>query len=103
MGKELLMNIGIFEPFDYNVYVPPISTLGPLKFVIREVELFESSQDFRNAVELLQEAGIMGDDELNPAFQFGIKKLLSVIEMARQEPENAAERLRDGLLDLRSR
>lgn len=51
---------------------------------------------------MLEEAGLGARDELSPKFQIGIKKLLSIIEMARQEPENVAERLTGALLELRA-
>jgi len=50
---------------------------------------------------MLEEAGFSSRDELDPKFQIGIKKLLNVIEMARQEPESVAERLRTALVELR--
>lgn len=51
---------------------------------------------------MLEEAGFGGRDDLEPKLQIGIKKLLSIIEMARQEPENVAERLTGALMELRA-
>jgi len=50
---------------------------------------------------MLEDAGFASGDDLSPKLQIGIKKLLSVIEMARQEPDNVAERLTSSLLELR--
>ena len=51
-------------------------------------------------MKLLQQAGF-NDDEYETRQQVGIKKLLSIIEMARQEPDEVAERLAQGLANLR--
>ncbi len=50
---------------------------------------------------MLEDAGFASGDDLSPTLQIGIKKLLSVVEMARQEPDNVAERLTSSLLELR--
>jgi len=81
--------------------VPPISSLRALEHVVQEVELFPSDQHRKRAMRMLEEAGFGGGDDFTPKLQIGIKKLLSIIEMARQEPENVAERLTAALLDLR--
>ena len=52
---------------------------------------------------MLEEAGFGSDgDGLSSGLQIGIKKLLSIIEMARQEPESISERLIGALIDLRA-
>lgn len=84
------------EVFDAELRVPPISTLRSLEHVLREVELFASDNDRRNAIDMLQQAGFGEEGRLN----IGIKKLLSMIEMARQEPEAVAERLTNALMGL---
>lgn len=51
---------------------------------------------------MLTEAGFGANKEgnLNSRMQIGIKKLLSIVEMARQEPDNVTERLLNGLIGL---
>lgn len=51
---------------------------------------------------MLTEAGFgtKQDGNMNSRMQIGVKKLLSIIEMARQEPESVAERLLNGLIGL---
>lgn len=80
--------------------VPPISNLVSLEYVLREVELFQSSDERRDAIRMLKEAGFAGKDEFSSKLQIGIKKLLSIIEMARQEPDNVAHRLTSALVGL---
>lgn len=83
--------------------VPPISSLRALEHVVQEVELFPSEQERRRAIRMLAEAGFGSDrDGLSSRLQIGVKKLLSIIEMARQEPESISERLVGALLDLRA-
>lgn len=48
---------------------------------------------------MLAEAGFpSGEDESMNALHVGVKKLLSIIEMARQEPDRAAQRLVSALM-----
>jgi vesicle-fusing ATPase len=50
---------------------------------------------------MLAEAGFAsGEDESMNGLHIGIKKLLSIIEMARQEPDHATERLVGNLMGL---
>lgn len=51
---------------------------------------------------MLEDAGFATRDEFSTKLQIGIKKLLSIVEMARQEPEMVAERLTSAFLELRS-
>lgn len=50
-------------------------------------------------MDMLRQAGFDGQDETS-GLNIGIKKLLSVIEMARQEPEAVGERLVTSLMGL---
>jgi vesicle-fusing ATPase len=50
---------------------------------------------------MLQDAGFSSNKgDFDSKLQIGIKRLLSMIEMARQEPENVAERLTTALMGL---
>lgn len=98
----MLTELGLSETFDSELRVPPISNLAALEYVLREVELFESSDERRTAVHMLEDAGfaLTSQDDATSRLQIGIKKLLSIIEMARQEPENVAQRLTGALMGL---
>ncbi|TFK43822.1 vesicular-fusion protein SEC18 [Crucibulum laeve] len=99
--RPILTDLGLSETFDSEMRVPPISSLRSLEYVLREVELFPSDQERRDATRMLEEAGFGSDRSgLNTKLQIGIKKLLSIIEMARQEPDNAAQRLTSALMGL---
>ena len=87
--------MGLSEVFDSELRVPPIAHLQALDCVLKEVELFPSSGDRRNAIQMLAEIGfaLEKNSEASSRLHIGIKKLLSTIEMARQEPDNVAQRL----------
>ncbi|KAF8165629.1 vesicular-fusion protein SEC18 [Crassisporium funariophilum] len=100
--RPILTDLGLSETFDSELRVPPIASLRALEHVLQEVELFPSDQHRRRAIKMLEEAGFGSDrDGLTSGLQIGIKKLLSIVEMARQEPESVAERLTGALMDLR--
>ena len=101
--RSILTDLGLSETFDSEMRVPPISSLHALEHVVQEVELFPSEQEQRRAIRMLAEAGLGSDrDGLSSRLQIGVKKLLSIIEMARQEPESISERLVGALLELRA-
>jgi len=80
--------------------VPPISGIGSLEHVLTEVQLFNNAADTGKAVSMLQEAGFGRNDGPSPTLNIGVKKLLSLVEMARQEPHAVAERLVSALMGL---
>jgi vesicle-fusing ATPase len=69
---------------------------------LQEVELFRDARERKAAIAQLQEAGfaMRSDDEDGTPLQIGIKKLLTVVEMARQEPDNVSQRLTSALMGL---
>lgn len=100
--RSILTDLGLSETFDSEMRVPPISSLRALEHVVQEVELFPSEQEQKRAIRMLAEAGFGSDrDGLSSGLHIGVKKLLSIIEMARQEPESISERLVGALLELR--
>ena len=80
--------------------MPPIASLRSLTYVLDEVQLFSHRGEREKAIQMLKQAGFSGDDETSSRLNIGIKKLLSVIEMSRQEPENVADRLISSLMGL---
>jgi vesicle-fusing ATPase len=100
--RPVLTEVGLSEVFDSELRVPPISNLQSLEFVLREVQLFSSGTETRRAVQMLAEAGFAPtkDGETSSQLHIGIKKLLSIIEMARQAPDNVAQRLTGSLMGL---
>ncbi|RXW25462.1 hypothetical protein EST38_g409 [Candolleomyces aberdarensis] len=99
--KSILADLGLSDSFDSELRVPPINDLVSLEHVLREVELFGTDQERKRAIRMLQDAGFSANKgDFDSKLQIGIKKLLSMIEMARQEPESVAERLTTALMGL---
>ncbi|KZT42999.1 vesicular-fusion protein SEC18 [Sistotremastrum suecicum HHB10207 ss-3] len=100
--RPMLTETQMAEVFDAELNVPPISTLRSLEYVLRELQLFSSDRELQKATAMLEQAGFGKVDEYGiPRMSVGIKKLVSVVEMARQEPEEVAERLVSSLMGLR--
>jgi vesicle-fusing ATPase len=92
----------LFEGFDSELYVPPISSLSALEHVLKEVDLFPRDEDRERIIRKLESVGYSWDENTPSRLKLniGVKKLLSVIEMARQEPEAVGDRLLSGLMGL---
>ncbi|KAF7332361.1 hypothetical protein MKEN_00117800 [Mycena kentingensis (nom. inval.)] len=99
-SRGILTDLG-FDNFNQVMRVPPIVTLAPLEYVLRETQLFARKEDLKEAVRMLRAAGFDKDpDDPEAKLQIGIKRLLGLIEMARQEPDSVAQRLVTALMDL---
>lgn len=96
--RPILTDLGLSETFDSELRVPPISNLQALQNVLQEVQLFSSSRELAETMQMLASAGF-GNEETS-SLQIGIKRLLSVVEMARQEPNNVGQRLTTSLMGL---
>lgn len=89
----MLSDMQMTEIFDAEIRVPPISHLAALERVLAAVELPPGER--QRAMAMFEQAGFRSEGRLN----VGIKKLLSVIEMARQA-EDVADKLTGALLGL---
>ncbi len=97
--RPVLTDLGLGESFDSELRVPPVSSLQALGRVLDEVDLLTDARERQRTLEMLEHAGMGGQDDMN-GLNIGIKKLLSTIEMARQEPEAVGERLVTSLMGL---
>ncbi|KAF7355680.1 hypothetical protein MSAN_01485800 [Mycena sanguinolenta] len=100
-NRPILTDLG-FADFNSVMRVPPITSLSALEYVIQEVDLFPIEEERSDAMRMLRDAGFdkKSRDDPTSRLQIGIKKLLSIIEMARQEPDGVAERLVTALMEL---
>ncbi|KAH0840245.1 P-loop containing nucleoside triphosphate hydrolase protein [Lanmaoa asiatica] len=100
LGQHIT-DLGFSEVFDASIKVPPISHLGQLEVVLRSVGLFADDSELHETLRQLSSAGFPrnASEAETPTLPLlvGIKKLLSIIEMARQEPESVGQRLMNGL------
>jgi len=84
-NRAMLSDMEMTDAFDADIRVPPITDLNALESVLHEVELFSSDKEHEKAFNLLEQAGFGQEGKLN----VGVKKLLSMAEMARQDPDPA--------------
>ncbi|KZV94230.1 AAA-domain-containing protein [Exidia glandulosa HHB12029] len=99
--RPLLTDIQMADVFDAEKRVPPIASLDALLHVLKEVELFRDDREISRAAHMLRQAGLGDSDDGEPGrLMIGVKKLLSVIEMSRQEPDQIVESLVNTLVQL---
>ena len=86
-NRSILRDMDVESAFDTDIPVSPIDKIEGVDFVLKEVKLFPSSKEHARAMQMLQDAkfGQEGRAEL----LVGIKKLLGMAEMARQDPDPA--------------
>lgn len=83
------------DSFAAELRVPAIDNLKSLLFVLRDIQLFRSQEEYDDAWRLLHEAKFDVEGRVN----IGVKKLLSLAEMCRQDSEGAAGQLVSKLLE----
>lgn len=95
----MLADMDALDAFASDIRVPAISSLQEVDHVLREVALFPTAQEQQRAMQLLQQAGFNGEGKVE-SLSLGVKKLLSMTEMARQDREGAADKLLTSFMDL---
>ena len=102
--RPVLTDLGISEVFDSEMRVPPISSLRAVVRVLDELEIFPNDTERIQLITMLQQAGLGNldapEDDTSSRLNIGVKKLLSIAEMSRQEPDETAERLTQSLIGL---
>jgi vesicle-fusing ATPase len=100
--KGVLNELGLVDNFDSDLRVPPIASLLAVDYVLRELELFRTTEERKATMAQLEGVGFptRDEEEGERPLQIGIKKLLTIIEMARQAPENVGQRLLSALMGL---
>jgi vesicle-fusing ATPase len=81
----MLTDMEMVDAFDAEIRVPAISNLQSVATILKEVQLFSNEQQLRHSLSLLEQAGFAAEGRLN----IGVKKLLTMAEMARQDPDPA--------------
>ncbi|BGP22515.1 vesicular-fusion protein Sec18 [Rhodotorula toruloides] len=94
-NRSMLAEMDAMDAFATTLRVPAVTTLSQLVRVLEDVGLFGDSNkaEQQRAINLLRQAGF-GDGEEAPgqgrSFSIGVKKLLSLVEMCRQEDRGSA-------------
>ncbi|KAI7877416.1 AAA-domain-containing protein [Lichtheimia hyalospora FSU 10163] len=78
--RRVLDQMDMADAFNSEIYVPTITSLEGIDIVLQQLELFTDAERQRT-MSLLQQAG------MEQRLAIGIKKLLMVIEMARQDAD----------------
>lgn len=93
----MLSELEVTELFDTELRVAPITSLRSLESVLKEVQLFPTSDERRWVMQEIEQAFRPRDQELYDAgettLSIGVKKLLNLTEMARQDPGGAGKSL----------
>lgn len=95
----MLADMDALDAFASDIRVPALGSLRQVDYVLRDVSLFTSKEEGQRAMGLLQQAGF-GEEGKIAALQLGVKKLLSMAEMCRQDPDGAGEKLVTSLMEL---
>lgn len=96
-NRAMLTEMDAMDAFATTLRVPAITTLRQLEAVLADVELFRSPAELARALELLRQAGLDGEDKL----AIGVKRLLTLVEMCRQDQDSAVDKLVTELVNLR--
>jgi vesicle-fusing ATPase len=84
-NRNILTDMDVLSAFDADIPINPISSIESVVHVLDEVQLFSNSKDKARAVQMLREARL--GEGGRPDLMVGVKKLLSMAEMARQDPD----------------
>ncbi|KAF7731559.1 transport between ER and Golgi ATPase protein [Apophysomyces ossiformis] len=82
--RQILEQMDMTDGFDTEIYVPTITTLEGIDIVLQEIGLFHEHERERT-LSILSEGG------MEHKLAIGIKKLLMLIEMARQDKDKVTK------------
>jgi vesicle-fusing ATPase len=96
--RAMLSDVGL-DAFDAELRVPPITHLGQLPPVLDAARL--APADAQRALRMLAQAGFDAEAGAGGrALDVGVKRLINIIERAKQQPDAVAERLTSELMGL---
>ncbi|SGY69161.1 BQ5605_C004g02971 [Microbotryum silenes-dioicae] len=98
-NRRMLQEMDALDAFASELRVPALSTLRQIDYILRDVQLFPSKEEGQRAMQLLVQAGF-GEDTKVEGLSLGVKKLLGIAEMCRQEPEGRGDKLVQSLMEL---
>ncbi|EKG21196.1 ATPase AAA-type VAT [Macrophomina phaseolina MS6] len=84
--RSVLQQLDLFSRFDAEIAVPNVNSQRELGFILEESGAFPSSDQVKNAIDEIQST--TGSAEVG----VGIKKILTGIETAKQDPQDMAGR-----------
>jgi len=94
----MLSDVGL-DSFDAELRVPPMTHLGQLPPVLEAARL--APEEAARAIRMLEQAGFdRSEGEGARPLDVGVKRLINIIERAKQQPDAVAERLTSELMGL---
>ncbi|BEI82591.1 hypothetical protein CcaverHIS002_0304590 [Cutaneotrichosporon cavernicola] len=85
-GPSILADMAVQDAFDTDIPVSPLSSLDAVEHVLKEINMFDHA-DLQKCMSMLREARF--GEQGRPELSVGVKKLLTLSEMARQDPAPA--------------
>ncbi|ORY80718.1 vesicle-fusing ATPase [Leucosporidium creatinivorum] len=98
-NRQMLADMDALDAFASSLRVPALSSLREISSVLRDVSLFSSKEEEARAMTLLQQAGFAEETKVGQ-LSLGVKKLLNVAEMCRQDQDGAGEKLVTSLMEM---
>lgn len=86
--RNILADMDVESAFDTDIPVAPITSIEGIDACLREVDLFTRPDEHQRAIDMLRNARF---GESGGELAVGVKKLLNITEMARQDPDPAAK------------
>ncbi|KAL7007601.1 transport between ER and Golgi ATPase protein [Cystobasidiomycetes sp. EMM_F5] len=88
--KQMLTQMELTDIFDSDIEVYPVNSLESIMAVVQSVDFYQPADvGYRKIANQLLQAGFSGKDS---KINIGIKRLLSLIEMARQDQQDPADK-----------
>ncbi|WRT63317.1 uncharacterized protein IL334_000222 [Kwoniella shivajii] len=88
-NRSILSDMDVLSAFDTDIPISPITTLEGVDHCLREVGLFNNSNELARSMKMLKDARL--GQEGRADLSIGVKKLLTLAEMARQDPDPASK------------
>ena len=86
--RNILADMDVESAFDTDIPVAPITSVEGIEQCLREVDLFTRPDEHQRGINMIRDARF---GESGGALSVGVKKLLNMAEMARQDPDPAAK------------
>ncbi|GJN88243.1 hypothetical protein Rhopal_001208-T1 [Rhodotorula paludigena] len=102
-NRAMLSEMDAMDAFATSLRVPALTTLAQLRRVLQSVELFprDPASEVDRALRMLEQAQVGTGEGDEARWAVGVKRLLSVVEMCRQDEGHAVEKLVTELVAMR--
>ncbi|WVO15682.1 hypothetical protein L204_103343 [Cryptococcus depauperatus] len=88
-NRSILSDMDILSAFDTDIPISPITSVKHVERCLREVQLFNTPEEMQRVINMLKD--VKFGEEGRGDLVVGVKKLLNMAEMARQDPDPASK------------